>query len=50
MLRMSGATVILCASIAPGQQPDPKPTFEAASIKPAARQAMARLQGSVDGG
>jgi uncharacterized protein (TIGR03435 family) len=41
--------VLLCASIALGQ-PNPKLTFEVASIKPAAPQAMVRLQGSVDGG
>jgi uncharacterized protein (TIGR03435 family) len=50
MFRMTGAAVILCACIALGQQPNPKLTFEVASIKPAASQAMARLQGSVDGG
>jgi uncharacterized protein (TIGR03435 family) len=50
MLGMTRATVILCASIALGQQPNPKLTFEVASIKPAAPQAMARLQGSVEGG
>jgi uncharacterized protein (TIGR03435 family) len=50
MFRMTGAAVILCASIALGQQANPKLTFEVASIKPAAPQAMARLQGSVDGG
>ena len=50
MFRMIRAAVILCASIALGQQPNPKLTFEVASIKPAAPQAMARLQGSVEGG
>jgi uncharacterized protein (TIGR03435 family) len=50
MFRATGAAVLLCASIAPGQQPNPKLTFEVASIKPAAPQAMVRFQGSVDGG
>lgn len=50
MSRMTRAAVILWASIALGQQPDPKLTFEVASIKPAAPRTMARLQGSVDGG
>ena len=49
MFRMSGAAVILGASIALGQ-PNPKLTFEVASIKAPAPQPMARLQGSVDGG
>ena len=40
MFRMTSAAVLLCASIALGQQPDPKLTFEVASIKPAAPQAM----------
>jgi len=50
MFRMSSAAVLLWASFGLGQQPDPKLTFEVASIKPAAPQAMARLQGSADGG
>lgn len=50
MFRTPGTAVLLCASIALGQQPNPKLTFEVASIKTAAPQAMARLQGSVDGG
>ena len=50
MFRMTSAAVLLCASIALGQQPNPKLTFEVASIKPAAPQAMGRIQGSVDGG
>ena len=50
MFRMTSTAVLLCASIALGQQPNPKLTFEVASIKPAAPQAMGRLQGSVDGG
>jgi len=50
MLHMTSAAVVLCASIALGRQPNPKLTFEVASIKPAAPQRMARLQGSVDGG
>jgi len=50
MLRMTSAAVLLCTSIALAQQPDRKLTFEVASIKPAAPQAMRRLQGSVDGG
>ena len=50
MVRMTGAAVTLCVSMALGQQPNPKLTFEVASIKPAAPQTMARLQGSVDGG
>jgi uncharacterized protein (TIGR03435 family) len=47
---VSLCTSILCTSIALGQQPNPKLTFEVASIKAAAPQAMARLQGGVDGG
>ncbi len=50
MFRMTSTAVLLCASIALGQQPNPKLTFEVASIRPAAPQAMGRLQGSVDGG
>ena len=50
MFRTTSAILLLCASIALGQQSNPKLTFEVASIKPAAPQAMARLQGSVDGG
>jgi uncharacterized protein (TIGR03435 family) len=50
MFRTTSAATLLCASIALGQQPNPKLTFEVASIKPAAPQAIARLQGSVDGG
>ena len=50
MFRMTGAAVILCASIGMGQQANPKLTFEVASIKPAAPQAIAKLQGSVEGG
>ena len=50
MFRTTSAAVLLCASIALGQQPNPKLTFEVASIKPAAPQAMGRIQGSVDGG
>jgi len=50
MFRMTGSAVILCASFVPGQQPDAKLTFEVASIKPAAPQPMALLQGSVHGG
>jgi uncharacterized protein (TIGR03435 family) len=50
MFRMTRSAVILCATIALGQQANPKLTFEVASIKPAAPQAMARLQGSVEGG
>jgi uncharacterized protein (TIGR03435 family) len=50
MVHMTRAAVILCASIALGQQSNPKLTFEVASIKPAGPQAMARLQGSVEGG
>jgi uncharacterized protein (TIGR03435 family) len=47
---MTSAAVFLCASIALGQQPNPKLTFEVASIKPAAPQAMGRIQGSGRGG
>jgi uncharacterized protein (TIGR03435 family) len=50
MVRRTRAAVLLCASIALGQQPNPKLTFEVASIKPAAPQAMRRLQGSAEGG
>jgi uncharacterized protein (TIGR03435 family) len=50
MFRMTGAGLILCASIALGQQPNPKLTFEVASVKPAAPQPVARLRGSADGG
>ena len=50
MVHMTRAAVILCASIALGQQSNQKLTFEVASIKPAGPQAMARLQGSVEGG
>ena len=50
MFRTTGAAVLLCASIALGQQPNPRLTFEVASIKPAAPQAIVRSQGSVDGG
>ena len=50
MFRTTSAAVLLCASIALGQQPNPKLTFEVASIKPAGPQSMVRLQGSVDGG
>ncbi|HTP33752.1 MAG TPA: TIGR03435 family protein [Candidatus Acidoferrales bacterium] len=50
MFRTTGAAVILCGSIALGQQLNTKLIFEVASIKPAAPQRMARLQGSVDGG
>ena len=50
MLRMTDAAIIFCVSIALGQPLNPKLTFEVASIKPAAPQAMGRLQGSVDGG
>ncbi len=42
--------MVFCASIAQGQQPNPKLTFEVASIKPAAPQAIGRIQGSVGGG
>jgi len=47
---MTSAAVLLCASIAFAQEPNPKLTFEVASVKPAAPQAMARMQGSVNGG
>ena len=50
MFRMTCAAVLLCVSIALGQQSNPKLTFEVASIKPAAPQAMRRIQGSSDGG
>ncbi len=50
MFRMTIAAVLFCASSALGQQSNQKLTFEVASIKPAAPQAMRRLQGSVDGG
>ena len=50
MFRTASAAVLLCASIALGQQPNAKLTFEVASIRPAAPQAMGRLQGSADGG
>jgi len=50
MSRTASAALLLCASIALGQQPDPRLTFEVASIKPAAPQAVGRFQGSVDGG
>jgi len=50
MFRTTGVAVVLCASIALGQQPNPKLTFEVASIKPAAPQAMVLFQGSMDGG
>jgi len=50
MFRMTSAAVLLCASIALGQQPNPKLTFEVASIKPAAPQAMRRIQGDWGGG
>ncbi|MBS1855637.1 MAG: TIGR03435 family protein [Acidobacteria bacterium] len=49
MLRVFSAA-LLCASMARGQPPDRRLTFEVASVRPAAPQAMARLQGSVDGG
>src|SRR5215472_13974872 len=44
------ATVFLCASVALGQQPDSKLSFEVASVKAAGPQAMRRIQGSVEGG
>ncbi len=50
MFPMTVTALILWASISLGQQPNPKVTFEVASIKPAAPQPMARLRGSVDGG
>jgi hypothetical protein len=50
MFRMTSAAVLLCVSIALGQEPNPKLTFEVASIKRAAAQAMARMRGSVNGG
>src|SRR5579872_421193 len=49
MFRMFHAA-LLCASIALGQESKPKLTFEVASIKPAAPQTMARMQGSITGG
>ena len=42
--------MLLCASLAVGQQPNPNLTFEVASIKPAAPQAMGRMQGDWSGG
>jgi uncharacterized protein (TIGR03435 family) len=50
MFRKTGAAVVLYASIVLGQQPGPKLTFEVASLKSATPQALARLQGSVNGG
>ncbi len=50
MFRMTSAAVLLCASIAMGQQPNPKLTFEVASIKPAAPQTMGRIQMGGGGG
>ena len=50
MFCMTCAAVLLCTSIALGQQPDPKFTFEVASIKPAAPQAMGRIQMGGGGG
>ncbi len=50
MFRMTSAAGLLCASIALGQPPDPKLTFEVASIKPAAPQAMGRIQMGGGGG
>ncbi len=50
MFRMTSAAVLLYASIALGQQPKGKLTFEVAAIKPAARQAMRRIQGDWGGG
>ena len=50
MFRTIIAAVLLCESLAQGQGSNPKLTFEADSIKPAAPEAMARMQGSVDGG
>jgi uncharacterized protein (TIGR03435 family) len=50
MFRTTGAALLLCASIALGQQPNPKLTFEVASIKPAAPQAMGRMQMGGGGG
>ena len=47
---VTGAAVLLCASQVLGQQPNSKSTFEAASIKPAALQAMGRMQGDWAGG
>ena len=41
MFRITGAAVLLCPAIALGQEATPKLTFEVASIKPAAQQAMA---------
>ena len=49
-IRTTSAAVLLCASIALGQPPNPKLTFEVASIKPAAPQSMGRIQGSASGG
>jgi uncharacterized protein (TIGR03435 family) len=50
MFRVTSAAVLLCASIVLGQQPNPKLTFEVASIKPAAPQTIGRMQTSGDGG
>ena len=50
MIRITSAAVLLCGSVALGQGTNPKLTFEVASIKPAAPQAMARMQGYVTGG
>jgi hypothetical protein len=44
MFRMTGAAMLLSVSIGLGQQSNPKLTFEVASIKPAAPQAVGRIQ------
>lgn len=50
MSPVTSAAVLFCASICLGQQRNPNLTFEVASIRPAAPQAMVRLQGSAHGG
>ncbi len=50
MFRAAGAALLLCTSIALGQQANPKLTFEVASIKPAAPQAIGRMMMGGGGG
>lgn len=50
MFSKAGGALLLCSFWALAQQPNPILTFEVASVKPAAPQAMARLQGSANGG
>jgi uncharacterized protein (TIGR03435 family) len=50
MFRMTSAALLLCGSIALGQQPDSRLTFEVASIRPAAPQAVGRMMMGGGGG